>query len=104
MVDPIVSCQFLGIGCRVLTADWRVSLSLIVVCSWLSGVGCRMSVVGYRVSGVGCWLLIVGVDCRSLFPLSVPNSALISPLYHIYNLFCAYNLTLNILILLLLFG
>jgi hypothetical protein len=42
----------------VLAVDCQVSLSVVVVGSWLSGVG--------------CCLLPVGKDYRSLFSLSVP--------------------------------
>jgi hypothetical protein len=49
------SCLLSNDGCRVLTVDCRVSLSVAVVDSWFSG------------AVVGGWLLIVGVDCRSLF-------------------------------------
>jgi hypothetical protein len=61
-----------------------VSLSVIVTGSWVSGVGCRVLVVGgcSWVLGVGCWLsgvgcrvLVVGAGRRSLFPLSMPSSA-----------------------------
>ncbi len=47
VVDPLVSCQFFDVVCWVLTADCRVSLSLIVVCSWLSGVGCWVLIEHY---------------------------------------------------------
>jgi hypothetical protein len=53
------------VGCRVsvvkvLNIDFRVSLSLVFVVSWLSGVGCEG------------WLLIICVGCCSIFHLSVP--------------------------------
>ncbi len=72
--------------------DFRVSLSANVADSWLSGVGCRVLVVGFWVSGVGCrlpgvgcrrdsdvgcqlsvvrcWLMMLCVGCRSHFPSS----------------------------------
>ncbi len=43
-----------GVRCRMLTVGCLVSLSMVLVGSWLSIV-C-------------CWLFIVGVDCRSFFP------------------------------------
>jgi hypothetical protein len=49
----------LDVGCRLLAIGFRVSLSVVVVRSWLSGVVYRVLVV----------------DCRlSTFPLSVPSS------------------------------
>jgi hypothetical protein len=79
VVDP------LGVGCPVLTADLRVSLSVSVVCSWLSGVGCRVLVV----------------DCRCQLSLTVSfvGAQLCSNISTLpyYSLFCTYNLTLIIL-------
>ncbi len=39
-----------GVGCRILTVDCRVSVSVIVVVSLLSGVGCRVLTDDCRVS------------------------------------------------------
>ncbi len=82
-------CLLLVPGCRVsvvgeLVVDCLVSLSLFVVSSWLSGVGCQLLVVDCLVSlslvavsswlsmsVVGCWLLIVWCGCRWL--LLVPG-------------------------------
>jgi hypothetical protein len=44
----VVGSWLPGVGCR----DCRVSLSMVVVGSWLSGVGCRVSVVDYQVSAI----------------------------------------------------
>ncbi len=49
---------------------------MVVVCCWLSGVGCRVTpvgcpvslsvvVVGFRLSGVVCQVLVVDIRCRS---------------------------------------
>jgi hypothetical protein len=43
-----------GVGCRVLTVDYRVSLPVVVVGFWLSGV---------RIGGCN-WFLGVGFRCR----------------------------------------
>ncbi len=51
----VVGCRVSGVGSRLLTVDYRLSLSMVVVGSWMSGVG--------------CWLLIVFVS----FPLPVPS-------------------------------
>ncbi len=63
----------------MLTVDCRVSLSVVVVGSWFSVVGCQLlvlvvgcrvlvSVVGCRVlvSVIGCWVLVSVVGCRVL--------------------------------------
>jgi hypothetical protein len=41
---------------------FRVSLSVVIVDSWLLGVGCRVSVVGCRLSVIGCRVSVV--RCR----------------------------------------
>ncbi len=59
--------------CRITIVEYwvddeRRSWGVVVGgCCWFLAAGCHMSVVQ-------CWLLIVRVDCRSLFPLSVPSS------------------------------
>ncbi len=60
-----------------------MGLSAVVVCCWFTGVGFRVSLsvhVRLLVLVVGRHLLVVDfdVDCRSLFPLSVPSSACLS--------------------------
>jgi hypothetical protein len=55
------------IGCRLSSAvDYQVSLSVVVVGSWLSCVGCRWSGVGCRlsVSVVRGQVLVVDCLCR----------------------------------------
>ncbi len=83
MVDPLVCCLLLGVGCRVPTADWRVPLSAIVVCSWLSGVG----------------VLVVDCRCRVSLTVFFVGAQLCSYISTVsnYSLFCTYNLTLIIL-------
>ena len=45
----VVDCCWLsGVGCRDITVDGRVSLSVVVVGSWLSGVDCRVLAVDCR--------------------------------------------------------
>jgi hypothetical protein len=62
-----------------------VSLSVIVTGSWVSGVGCRVLVVGgcSWVLGVGCWLsgagcrvLVVGCRCLSSLTVSIVGAQL----------------------------
>jgi hypothetical protein len=36
------SCLLSVVGCRLLTIDSKLSLSMVVVGSWLSGVRCRL--------------------------------------------------------------
>ncbi len=68
----IVYCWLPGVGYRVLTVNCRVPLSAVVVGSWF---GCRVTVVGSWLSGVGCLLfLVVCIGCRSVVPLLVPSS------------------------------
>ena len=66
-LSVLVVCFWLsGVGCRVLTVDCRVSLSVIVVGSWLSGVCCRVLAVGCR-SRLLLTFSIVGAQlCRIL--------------------------------------
>jgi hypothetical protein len=46
----VVCYMFSGVGCRGLTVDCRVSVSVVVVGSWLAGVGgCSWFL------DVGCW-------------------------------------------------
>ncbi len=76
----VVGCWLSTVGCRVsVLVGCRVYLSVVVPCC-----GCRISVVecltvgclvplsmivvGSWLSIVWCWMLIVGVDCRSFFP------------------------------------
>ncbi len=60
----VASCLLLAVGCRLSSADCslhvdrRVSLSVLVVCCWLSGVGCRVLTVVH--------MLIVGVSSSLL--------------------------------------
>ncbi len=60
----VVCCWLSGVGCRVLTVDFRVSWLVVAVGSWSSGV----------ISG-GCLLLLVCAAYRSYFSFSVPSSA-----------------------------
>jgi hypothetical protein len=46
----VVSSLLSDVGCRFLVVDCLVSLSLVVVSSWLSVVGCRVLVVDCLVS------------------------------------------------------
>jgi hypothetical protein len=45
LYKTVVVCWLSGYGCPVLTVDCRVSLSVVVVDSWLSNVGCYLSVL-----------------------------------------------------------
>ena len=62
------SCWLLVVGCRLSRADYvacRVSLSVIVVDSWLSVAGCLVVDCMCRFSGA--LLLIACFGCRWLF-------------------------------------
>ncbi len=57
-------------NCRLMGVGWcRLYLSVVVGCCWLSGVGCQVLTVDFRVSllvvVVGSWLsgVISGVFC-----------------------------------------
>ncbi len=67
-----VGCWLSIVGSGV-DVDIRLCLSIVMFV-----VGCRVSlsvvIVGTWLSVVGCWLLIVCIDCASVFPLSVPSS------------------------------
>jgi hypothetical protein len=43
----IVGSWLSGVGCQMLTADCWMSLSVVVVGFWLSALGCRVFVVDY---------------------------------------------------------
>jgi hypothetical protein len=51
----------------VLIVDCRLSLSVVAVVF-----------SGFRVSVICCWLWIVCVCCRSVFPLSVPTAPILT--------------------------
>jgi hypothetical protein len=68
----LTSCRLLTLGCRALVLCVGSGCLLLVVCCRLSSNDCWLSGVAV---GDGCWLLLSDVDCRSLFPLSVPSSA-----------------------------
>ncbi len=61
-VSVLVECWVSGVG-----VGCRVYLSVVVACCGCL-VSLSMVVVGSWLSIVWCWLLIVGVDCRSFFP------------------------------------
>ncbi len=64
-LSMVVVCYWLSdVGCQVLTVDCRVSMLVVVVYSWSRDVGCRVPVGDYR----------MGVGYRSHFQLGMPNS------------------------------
>jgi hypothetical protein len=63
------SCYCWVVGCRLSSADYRLSGATVGGCCWFLVVGCRLLVPGCRVSVVGFWLSGVGfqvltVGCR----------------------------------------